>query len=71
MARITVEDCLKNVENRFELVHLASRRARQLMKGARPHVDNTFSQNRLIVVSLREIAAGFVKRAPKKSATEA
>lgn len=62
MARITVEDCLKNVDNRFELVHLASRRVRQLMKGARPLVDNTFSQNRMIVVSLREIAAGYVKR---------
>lgn len=61
MARITVEDCLQNVRNRFELVHVASRRVRQLLKGARPLVDNTFSQNRLIVVSLREIANGNVK----------
>ena len=61
MARVTVEDCLDHVENRFELVHLAGRRTRQLMKGARPLVDNTFSQNRLIVLGLREIAAGFVK----------
>ncbi|MGA0164262.1 MAG: DNA-directed RNA polymerase subunit omega [Bdellovibrionota bacterium] len=61
MARITVEDCLENVRNRFELVHVASRRVRQLMKGARPLVDNTFSQNRLIVVSLREVAAGCVR----------
>jgi DNA-directed RNA polymerase subunit omega len=67
MARITVEDCLNHVENRFELVHLASRRCRQLMKGARPLVDNTFSQNRLVVVALREIAAGFVKRGGKKT----
>lgn len=62
MARITVEDCLENVENRFELVHLSAKRVRQLMKGSRPLVDNTFSQNRLIVVSLREIAEGHVKR---------
>lgn len=61
MARITVEDCLKHVQNRFELVHVASLRARQLLKGARPVVDNTFSQNRNIVVGLREIAAGLVK----------
>lgn len=61
MARITVEDCLENVRNRFELVHVASRRVRQLMKGARPLVDNTFSQNRLIVVSLREVAASCVR----------
>lgn len=65
MARVTIEDCLKNVENRFELVHLASRRVRQLMKGARPLVDNTFSQNRLVVVALREIAAGYVKPKPR------
>jgi len=70
MARITVEDCLQNVDNRFELVHLASQRARQLMKGARPLVDNTFSQNRLIVVGLREIAAGYVKRKSEAPATE-
>jgi len=61
MARITVEDCLEHSECRFELVHLASRRVRQLAKGARPLVDNTFSQNKMIVVSLREVAAGYVK----------
>lgn len=72
MARITVEDCLDHVQNRFELVHFASRRVRQLMKGARPLVDNTFSQNRLIVVALREIAAGYVKRTPgQKSGSDA
>lgn len=61
MARVTVEDCLENVDNRFELVHLAAQRVRQLLKGARPLVDNTFSQNRTVVVALREIAAGNVK----------
>ena len=69
MARITVEDCLEKVENRYELVHLATQRVRQIMKGARPLVDNTFSQNRVVVVALREVAAGFVKR--KKTDAEA
>jgi DNA-directed RNA polymerase subunit omega len=57
MARITVEDCMDKVENRFELVHLASKRAKQLIKGARPLVR---SSNRDVVTSLREIAAGEV-----------
>jgi DNA-directed RNA polymerase subunit omega len=61
MARITVEDCLQEVRSRFELVHVASRRTRQLLKGSRALVDNTFTQNRLIVLALREVAAGFVK----------
>ncbi len=61
MARITVEDCLQEVGSRFELVILAARRTRQLLKGSRALVDNTFSQNRLCVLSLREVAAGFVK----------
>ena len=57
MARITVEDCLSNgtVSSRFELVHMATLRAKQLIKGARPLV---LSDNRDIVVALREIAAG-------------
>ncbi|HOW56280.1 MAG TPA: DNA-directed RNA polymerase subunit omega [Syntrophorhabdaceae bacterium] len=53
MARITVEDCMELVENRFELVHLAARRSKQLIKGAKPMVK---SSNREIVTSLREIA---------------
>lgn len=57
MARITVEDCMDKVENRFELVHLAARRAKQLVKGARPLVR---SSNRDVVTSLREIAQGEV-----------
>jgi DNA-directed RNA polymerase subunit omega len=52
MARITVEDCLEKVPNRFELVLLAARRAKQLLKGARPLVD---SDNKDIVTALREI----------------
>ncbi|HWP60538.1 MAG TPA: DNA-directed RNA polymerase subunit omega [Candidatus Acidoferrales bacterium] len=60
MARITVEDCLEKVPNRFELVILGAKRAKQLLKGAKPLVD---SDNREIVVALREIAAGKVKKA--------
>jgi DNA-directed RNA polymerase subunit omega len=63
MARITVEDCLQKVPNRFELVVLASIRARQLFKGAKPLID---SDNREVVVALREIAAGEVKKASKE-----
>jgi DNA-directed RNA polymerase subunit omega len=57
MARVTIEDCLKNVENMYELVHLATKRARQLYKGSDPLVK---SKNRVIVTALREIAAGRV-----------
>jgi DNA-directed RNA polymerase subunit omega len=64
MSRITVEDCLEKVDNRFELVMLASKRARQLCKGAKPLID---SDNREVVVALREIADGKVKKAPDPS----
>jgi DNA-directed RNA polymerase subunit omega len=53
MARITVEDCMDTVENRFELVHLAAKRTKQLIKGAKPLVR---SSNKEIVTALREIA---------------
>ena len=55
MARITVEDCLNNVNNRFTLIHMVAKRVRQLRKGAEPTIG---SKNRDIVMSLREIAAG-------------
>lgn len=55
MARVSVEDCLKKVNNRFFLVHLASRRVRQLEKGAKRLVN---SKNKNIVEALREVAAG-------------
>ena len=54
MARVTVEDCLAKVENRFELVLLATRRTKELLKGARPLVK---SDNKDVVTALREIAA--------------
>ncbi|MFH1489931.1 MAG: DNA-directed RNA polymerase subunit omega [Pseudomonadota bacterium] len=57
MARITVEDCLQKVNNRFTLIHMAAKRVRQLRKGAEPKIS---SKNKDIVVSLREIAAGYV-----------
>ncbi len=57
MARVTVEDCLAREDNRFALVILASRRARQIMKGSVPLIR---CGNRPNVASLREIAAGKV-----------
>jgi len=54
MARITVEDCLEKVSTRFELVMLGARRAKMLIRGARPLVEST---NRSIVTALREVAA--------------
>lgn len=58
MARITVEDCLEKVDNRFALVHVAARRTKQLMKGARPLLTNV--DNKPAVLALREIATGLV-----------
>jgi DNA-directed RNA polymerase subunit omega len=55
MARITVEDCLENIENRFILVHMAHQRSLQLLKGITPQVQAP--ENREVVVSLREIGA--------------
>jgi DNA-directed RNA polymerase subunit omega len=64
MSRITVEDCLQRVDNRFELVMLASLRARQLFKGAKPLIE---SDNREVVMALREIADGKVRRVSTRS----
>lgn len=61
MARVTVEDCLDNVDNRFELVMVASRRARQLAVGGKdPRVE--WENDKPTVVALREIAEGLVDR---------
>ena len=57
MARITVEDCLSVVENRFDLVLMASKRARQLATGVEPTLDNSEHQDKPTVMALREIAA--------------
>ena len=58
MARITVEDCLEHVENRFDLVLLAARRARQIEQGADPLVDA--ENDKPTVIALREIAENLV-----------
>ena len=61
MARITIEDCLEKVENRYELVHLATKRVQQIRNGAEYLIR---SKNKDIVTALREIAMGKVKHAP-------
>jgi DNA-directed RNA polymerase subunit omega len=59
MARVTVEDCLENVENRFELVMVAAKRARELaLTGIEPMVE--WENDKPTVVALREVAAGLV-----------
>ncbi len=57
MARITVEDCLDHIPNRFELVLVAAKRAKQLLKGARPLVA---TGNKEVVAALREVGEGKV-----------
>ncbi len=59
MARITIEDCVEKVPNRFHLVQMASIRTKQLKKGARPLVRS--DDNKAVVLALREIAAGYIK----------
>lgn len=60
MARITVEDCLDNVDNRFDLVLLATKRARQLANGVDPLVPA--ENDKPTVIALREIADGLITR---------
>ncbi|MGW8313415.1 MAG: DNA-directed RNA polymerase subunit omega [Desulfuromonadales bacterium] len=60
MARITVEDCLQAIPNRFLLTMVATKRAKQLYKGAQPLIENK-SKNRNVVLALREIAAGKIE----------
>ena len=67
MARITLEDCLKRVDNRFKLVHMAAGRVRQIREGSEYLVSSP--KNEDIVVALREVAAG--KIIEKKQAEEA
>ena len=59
MARVTVEDCLENVDNRFELIMVSAKRARQLATGGKdPHVE--WENDKVTVVALREIAEGHI-----------
>ncbi len=62
MARISVEDCLRNVESPFSLVHAAVRRARQLQMGSKPLMQKKGDKNP--VIALREIAHGLVEQVP-------
>ena len=62
MARVTVEDCLENVDNRFELVMLASKRARQLATGGKD-AKVAWENDKPTVVSLSEVAEGLVTNA--------
>ncbi|HEY2567263.1 MAG TPA: DNA-directed RNA polymerase subunit omega [Candidatus Aquirickettsiella sp.] len=68
MARITVEDCLKKIKNHFELVILASKRARQIAKGGMAMVDP--ENDKPTVIALREIADGKLNEAGEKSNAE-
>lgn len=58
MARITVQDCLEHVDNRFELVLIATRRARQLSNGVEPMLP--WAKDKATVLALREIAGGLI-----------
>jgi DNA-directed RNA polymerase subunit omega len=60
VARITVEDCLRQVPNRFLLVMIAAKRTKQLYKGAQPLIENK-AGNKKVVLALREIAAGRIE----------
>lgn len=59
MARVTVEDCLEKINNRFALVLLVSKRAKQILKGSEPVVSR--KENKYVVTALREVADGLVK----------
>jgi DNA-directed RNA polymerase subunit omega len=62
MARVSIEDCLEKIDNRFDLVLLAAERTKQLYKGSHPLVE--CKENKEVVTVLREIAAGKVRKAP-------
>ena len=61
MARITVDDCLENVDNRFELVMVTAHRAKKLLKKTAQPLIEDYRDNREVVTALREIADGVVK----------
>ena len=66
MARVTIEDCLRQVDNRFALVHMAVKRVLQIREGKEILIENP--KNKEIVVALREIAANKIR--PKKEAQD-
>ena len=67
MARVTVEDCLEEVDNRFALVHISAKRTKQLFRGSNALID---CDNREVVTSLREIADGKVSVGEEIAADE-
>ena len=68
MARVTIEDCLLYIPNRFKIVELAAKRARELANGARTTVDGeTAAQHKATVLALREIASGEVNEDDQKA----
>jgi DNA-directed RNA polymerase subunit omega len=69
MARITVEDCVERITNRFELVLVATKRARQVARGASPLVEE--ENDKATVIALREIADGLIDASIMDEAPEA
>ncbi|PIE70790.1 MAG: DNA-directed RNA polymerase subunit omega [Deltaproteobacteria bacterium] len=68
MARVTIQDCLEKVPNRFVLVHMAAKRVRQIREGSERLV--TMTKNEDAVTSLREIAAGKITIVPPEEAEQ-
>lgn len=60
MARITIDDCLEQIPNRFQLTLVAALRSRQLSNGAEPLIDAEGSKDKPSVIALREIAEGLI-----------
>ena len=60
MARITVDDCLEKIPNRFQLTLVAALRSRQLVNGAEPLIDTEGSRDKSSVIALKETAAGLI-----------
>ena len=71
MARVTVEDCLEKINNRFALVLLVTKRAKQLLKGAKPALNLEYDfGNKYIVSALREVASNRVHYEAKLSSED-
>jgi DNA-directed RNA polymerase subunit omega len=60
MARMTIDDCLEKIPNRFQLTLVAALRSRQLVNGAEPLIDTEGSRDKSSVIALKEIAAGLI-----------
>jgi DNA-directed RNA polymerase subunit omega len=68
MARVSIEDCLEKIQNRFDLVLLAAERTKQIMKGSLPLLEA--KDNKEVVTALREVAAGKVRMGRSKPAVK-